>query len=229
MTGERAAVGAVRQALLGLPEGWRVLDHVVIGPAGVFVVDGLRWPGTITAHDGELRQDGESRHAVVRAAQQAGEDVRRDLPRLDPRLVQPVLCFVGPTPGRARIGGVVVCTAETVVPELLSFPALLDPREVDGLAEQLRGHPVTTGGPTGAAAGRPPAWGARHRSGRRPWLLAGVAIGLAGAAAVVLALVVGLGPDSADDDPSGDVGDGSHQPGDHRPDGASTPGGRGGG
>jgi hypothetical protein len=229
MTGERAAVGAVRQALLALPEGWRVLDHVVVGPSGVFVVEGLRWPGTITAHAGELRQDGESRHGVVRAAQQAGEDVRRDLPALDPRLVQPVLCFVGPTPGRARIGGVVVCTAETVVTELLSFPALLEKREVDRLAEQLRGHPATTGATTGAAAGPPLPMEARYRSGRRPWLLAGAAVGLAGLAAVVLALVVGLGADGADADPSREPGHGSHQPGDHRLEGASTPGARGGG
>ena len=222
MTGDTAAERAVTQALAALPEGWTVLDHVVVGPAGVFVVEGLHWPGTITAHDGELRQDGESRHATVREAQQDGEDVRRRLPALDPRLVQPVLCFAGPTPGRARIAGVLVCTVETLVAELLSLPALLDELRVAGLADELRGRRAVAVPAAGHLASR-----VRHRSAGRAWLLAGLALGLLGAAAVVLALVVGPALFGGDDDTAGDSGHGSHQPVDHRQGGPTTPGGHG--
>lgn len=206
MTGDIAAERAVAAELAALPAGWTVLDRLVVGPPGVFVVEPVHWPGAVTAHDGELRHDGESRHAVVRDAQQAAEDVRRLLPSLDPRLVQPVLCFAGPTPGRARIAGVVVCTASVVVTELRSFPDALGPAGVAALVAQLRaGRPAGAG--TGRAAVAPPA---RHRAGGRLRIVAPLVIGLVGVGLVAVAAVAGPGLLGGDDEPAR-PGQGTHQ------------------
>ncbi len=65
-TGERR----VAQALKDLPKGWVVLhdrllrpgtsltnlDHVVLGPGGVFLVDAKNWTGGLSVHDGNLWQ-----------------------------------------------------------------------------------------------------------------------------------------------------------------------------
>jgi hypothetical protein len=60
----------VARVLVGLPNGWVVLhdrllrplenqvnlDHVVIGPGGVFLVDAKNWAGGVSVHDGNLWQ-----------------------------------------------------------------------------------------------------------------------------------------------------------------------------
>ena len=66
---------AAAEALEALPrERWRVLHdvpwpgrprdvvaHVVVGPAGVFVIDTKNWSGTVTVRAGVLRLDKYSR------------------------------------------------------------------------------------------------------------------------------------------------------------------------
>lgn len=84
---EQGAAGevAVARALGALPDGWVVLhdlawpgraraniDHVVIWPGGVFVVDAKNWTVTIEVRDQVLRQNGRAREdAVVSAAEAA--------------------------------------------------------------------------------------------------------------------------------------------------------------
>lgn len=85
--GERR-VGA---ALSGLPNEWHVLhdlllrpgrsqvnlDHVVVGPAGVFLVDAKNWSGQVSVYDGTLWQHNGGHHsqrsALEQAARAAGE------------------------------------------------------------------------------------------------------------------------------------------------------------
>src|SRR3954452_18934163 len=70
---ERGALGEERTAatLRELPAAWTALhdvrwpgrrfaniDHIVIGPGGVFVVDSKNWSGNITVSAGVLRQNG---------------------------------------------------------------------------------------------------------------------------------------------------------------------------
>ena len=79
---DRGAAGeeATARALASLPPEWTVLhdvrwpgrrkaniDHVVIGPGGVFVIDSKYWSGTVSVAGDVLRQNGRSREKVVAA------------------------------------------------------------------------------------------------------------------------------------------------------------------
>src|SRR5690606_1149887 len=83
---QRGADGEAATAveLSGLDAAWTVLhdlpwpgrpraniDHVVIGRAGIFVIDTKNWTGSITAVRGELRQNGRSRRSTVHSAGEA--------------------------------------------------------------------------------------------------------------------------------------------------------------
>ncbi len=41
-----------------LPEGRGNVDHFVVGPQGVFAIEGKGWTGEITCKDGELLKNG---------------------------------------------------------------------------------------------------------------------------------------------------------------------------
>src|SRR6476469_10354007 len=47
------------------------IDHVVIGPGGVFVIDSKAWSGRVEVRHDVLRQNGRSREAAVAAAAEA--------------------------------------------------------------------------------------------------------------------------------------------------------------
>ena len=66
------------------PDGWRILhdlhwpgrpfaniDHIAIGPGGVFVIDSKNWSGRVTVRDGDLRQNGYRRSEVCEAVASA--------------------------------------------------------------------------------------------------------------------------------------------------------------
>ena len=83
---EQGAEGeaATAEVLATLPPGWTSLhdvrwpgrrlanvDHVLIGPGGVFVIDSKNWTGRITVEGGHLRQNGYSREKAVAGAADA--------------------------------------------------------------------------------------------------------------------------------------------------------------
>ena len=97
---ERGAEGeeATAEALAQLPGGsWTVfhdvkwpgrryanVDHIVVGPPGVFVIDSKNWSGDVSITDGVLRQNKWSRERTVAAAAEAGLAVSRLVPLLRP-------------------------------------------------------------------------------------------------------------------------------------------------
>ncbi len=123
--GEEATAGALGQ----LPSGtWTVfhdvkwpgrryanVDHIVVGPPGVFVIDSKNWSGQVAVKDGVLRQDGRSREKDVAAAAEAGLAVARLVPLLEPHLVHPVLCFVRDDELSGWARDVMVCSTSNVV------------------------------------------------------------------------------------------------------------------
>src|SRR6476661_7174500 len=77
---EKGADGeaATAAVLAALPPEWLTLhdlrwpgrrfaniDHVVIGPGGVFVVDSKKWSGRVSVDGGVLRQNGRSREKAI--------------------------------------------------------------------------------------------------------------------------------------------------------------------
>ena len=106
-------------------QGGGDLDHVVVGPTGVFVIETKNWSGTITIHNGELACDGippsrppldqaKSAAAALRAYLRKTTDL--DIPAI------PVLCFASNplSPGQQGSTGVLVCNTDALVELILS-------------------------------------------------------------------------------------------------------------
>ena len=150
---ERGADGEAEtaRALAALPpDRWAVLhdvhwpgrlraniDHVAVGPSGVFVIDSKNWSGRVDVRDGVLRQNGRQREREVAAVGDSALAVAASIPGLDPRLVHPVLCLVTPDPFVIHSHEVLVCSTTTLVQELLRQPAVLDVPSVRRLSGQL--------------------------------------------------------------------------------------------
>jgi hypothetical protein len=210
---ERGAAGEARtaHALAMLPAaGWFVLhdvrwpgktfaniDHVVIGPGGVFVIDSKAWSGRVEVRDGVLRQNGYKRVSAVADAAEAARAVAEQVLGLPPYLAKPVLCFVGGHELEGWARDVMVCTPTNLVAMLVSRPPAMDEQAVRRTLLQLQQSLAAATSATPRAPSRPKRSGlapgartgsnSRSKSGlrREAWRLLG---GLA----VILATVVGV-------------------------------------
>lgn len=134
----RGARGEERVAgvLGGLPDAYHVfhdyvaggehVDHVVVGPAGVFSVETKSWRGGVAFEDGHILVNGAlpSRDPLSQARREA-EQVRTKLKRLGFGMsVVPVVCFASDTfrAGAAMCGAVQVMNAAAIRDWLLSQP-----------------------------------------------------------------------------------------------------------
>ena len=145
---------ATAQALAPLAaQGWVVLhdvawpgrrlaniDHVAVGPPGVFVIDSKNWSGRVAVERGLLRQNGRVRTTAVMGADEAASAVADLLPELTRHEVRAVLAFTGALPTET-VDDVLLCSTEELAAVLISAaPASLplDPEQVQVLADQLR-------------------------------------------------------------------------------------------
>lgn len=159
---------ATAEALALLPgESWTVLhdlrwpgrkhaniDHVVVGPPGVFVIDTKNWTGDVAVHDGVLRQNGRARATAVAGAADAAAAVHAVLPGLARSAVFPVLCFVSAEPLSGRSGDVLVCSTANVVELLASRRVSMCPAEARRTAERLADGLASAGASVTAATTR---------------------------------------------------------------------------
>lgn len=136
-SGERATA----DVLAALPDGeWQTfhdlgwpgrsranIDHVVVGPPGVFVIDSKNWTGTITVQDGVLRQNRRGREKAIAEAQEAARAVATLIPAVRPEDVHAVLCFTRDDPVTGRAREVAICSTGNVLQLLTTRPATLDP------------------------------------------------------------------------------------------------------
>ncbi|HET7736881.1 MAG TPA: nuclease-related domain-containing protein [Nocardioidaceae bacterium] len=148
---ERGAAGetATAEALNALPSEWVVLhdlawpnrkfaniDHVVIGPGGVFVIDTKNWSGQVKLDGQTIRQNGRSRHKAVAGCAQASIAVGELIP-LYIDYVYPVMCFHG----RELAGtayDVMVCSTGNVAEMLMNRPRVFGPSHVEFIRLALR-------------------------------------------------------------------------------------------
>jgi hypothetical protein len=114
------------------------VDHVLVGPAGIFVIDvrpmskellDLR-PETVTA-PGWVRPD-------VFAGLESAAHAIRSLIGMPHRHAVPVLCLVGESEINRRIDSVIVCSIDHVVATLYCMPPVLNERQVQEIADSLR-------------------------------------------------------------------------------------------
>ncbi|MEO6205514.1 MAG: NERD domain-containing protein [Mycobacteriales bacterium] len=168
--------------------GWRVLndrkrlpgsvaniDHVVVGPPGVLVIDSKHWNARVQWSDRGLYADGYSRAREVSALTQAAGDVRATSRLVVPGVpVVEVLCFtrdVGLTAPRA-VDGTVALELRDLLHWMTSQPGVLNPQQIHRLGSSLDAAfpPRTSRGPalTGASAAAKPRRTAPAPVGARP-------------------------------------------------------------
>jgi hypothetical protein len=102
------------------------IDHVVVGPTGVYIIDSKLWAGTITVVNDVLRVNGYKRETVVAGVADSAIAVAEQVPGLDPFIVKPVLCFVRDQDLSGSVRDVLVCSTSNVVRTLASRATLLD-------------------------------------------------------------------------------------------------------
>lgn len=165
---EKGAEGevAVARALEALPEGWVALhdlawpgrqranlDHVVVGPGGVFIVDAKNWSGRVEVRDQVLMQNGRRREETVASAAEAAIALQSIVP--PPALCMGVLCFVRDEPLTGWARDVMVCSTQNLTEMLTSRPVVLGPDDVRACVDEIRAGAVRTKpAPRAAAAPR---------------------------------------------------------------------------
>jgi hypothetical protein len=178
------------------------IDHVAVGPGGVFVIDSKNWSGEIRVVDGTLWQEGRRRERETAAAADAARAVTELLEGL---AATPVLCFVRDEPVEGWAGDVMVCSTRNLAARLGAIPSMLGPVAMAGASTVLQAQLapaslVTTRREPGARTeiARRPA-GRRTRRGRassrgslRRTERITLAKGLVIAIAVAVGAVVGL-------------------------------------
>ena len=145
--GERATAAVLAQLP---PDEWTVfhdlrwpgrrfanVDHVVVGPAGVFVIDTKNWSGDIRVRADVLRQNGRRRESVVAGVAEAALAVARLTSVVGPHQIYPVLCFAGSRPLRGHARDVMVCSTANVLTMLRTRPRVLSNETVRRLCLDL--------------------------------------------------------------------------------------------
>lgn len=151
---ERGAEGERRtaEALSGLGPDWVVMhdirwpgrlraniDHIVVGPAGIFVIDTKNWAGDVRVINGALRQTGYNREKHVAGAADAGLAVA-ELVGPAALHVHPVLCFVAQPGMHGFVREVMMCSPDNIVAMLSTRAAVFSPAHVLDLATRLDGQ-----------------------------------------------------------------------------------------
>jgi hypothetical protein len=101
------------------------MDHVVVGPTGIFVVETKNWSGLIAIQNGELTCDGEppSRPPLeqVKAAATALRSRLQGVTKAE-TTVTPVLCFASNrlTDDPQGAAGVVICSADSLATVIMA-------------------------------------------------------------------------------------------------------------
>ena len=141
-------------ALEDLPEGtWTVIkdlewpggryghvDHVVVGPSGVYVIDTETWNSDVTVFGDVLRYEGHAQDSIVASLTEAAAAVALLIPGVTPRLVKPVLCVGGGVGMETHLGSMLVCSTDRLVPMLESRIHGMSTHQISIASGQLRDH-----------------------------------------------------------------------------------------
>ncbi|VXC28065.1 nuclease-related domain-containing protein [Arthrobacter sp. 8AJ] len=134
-----------------VPRGWYVLhdvhwpgrpkanlDHVLVGPGGVVVVDSKNWTGEVRVASGVLWQGRYARTQAVEGALAQCAAVASVLAPPHRRLVRPLICMAAqPDLFGVTASDVAVAGSQRVVGAIEALPAVLDQQAVVGLYEEL--------------------------------------------------------------------------------------------
>lgn len=114
------------------------VDHVVIGPTGLFVIDAKNWTGDVRVRGGALRQNGYRRTRELQAAADAALDVAAAA-GLPPSIVHPAICLAGSaTTATAVVEGVAVLHVRDLTRWVTARPKVVSPTAVEAMYAALR-------------------------------------------------------------------------------------------
>jgi hypothetical protein len=119
------------------------IDHILVGPPGICVIDTKNWAGRIAVDARGLSANGWRRDAALQQAHELAGIVgvvgRQTVPSV---ITAPVLCFVGDVglPAPVYEHGVVVLQADQLLGWLTSLTHNLQPPEVARLGSALSAH-----------------------------------------------------------------------------------------
>jgi Nuclease-related domain len=130
---------------LALPGSQANLDHLVIGPGGVFVVDSKHYRGRLQLDPSGRLWDGRyPLTPTLRTVEFEADQAARVL--ADPQVVMPIVAVHGAQVpwGKTVVDGVPVVTARRLPSMLRALPAVLAPERVADLAARarVRFHPA---------------------------------------------------------------------------------------
>lgn len=134
-----------------VPRGWYVLhdvhwpgrpkahlDHVLVGPGGVVVVDAKNWTGEVKVSSGVLWQGRYARTQAVEGALAQCAAVASVMAPPHRRLVRPLICMAAqPDLFGVTSSDVAVAGAQRVVGAIESLPPVLDQQTVVGIYAHL--------------------------------------------------------------------------------------------
>ncbi|KRE78273.1 hypothetical protein ASG71_10225 [Arthrobacter sp. Soil763] len=103
------------------------VDHILVGPGGIVVVDAKNWSGEVRLRAGILRQNGYTREPEIAGVLQQSAAVAALLDPNHRRLVQGWICLVGQPELRGTTNsGIRLQGLNTLVPAVAALPAVLD-------------------------------------------------------------------------------------------------------
>lgn len=116
------------------------LDHVVVCPGGVFLIDAKNWPGDVTVHDNALWQHADGPRSLSREVQVV-RALAAKMAKITRRAVTPVICLVGEQADRfgepALVQDVHVVGIDRLLTWLAERPAVMRPEDVATRAVDL--------------------------------------------------------------------------------------------
>ncbi len=114
------------------------IDHIAIGPGGVFVVDAKNWSGDVRVTHEAVRQNGYGRASALEGVNQATAAVAALLMPQHRSAVRGVMCLAGQEDQAVTVvNGVFVCGRWQLPEHLLAMPPRLTVLEVADIARFL--------------------------------------------------------------------------------------------
>jgi hypothetical protein len=123
---------------------WGNVDHVLVGPAGVFVVDSKNWNGKVEVIGDVPHKNGFAQNGLARSAKSLGRAINAEIKRSTTTnaWVDPVIVFWCDFPqNHVEADGVTYVAGETLTPWLHSRESKLKREQIAEIAKAIEAMP----------------------------------------------------------------------------------------
>jgi hypothetical protein len=114
-----------------------VIDHLAIGPNGIFVIEGVGWSGDVVSTPDVLEVNGRTRLTALQGAQDSAREVALLLSPDVREHVFPVICLSREEQVTGWVKAVRICSTTTVNDLIASRPPVLTTEQVDRISREL--------------------------------------------------------------------------------------------